>query len=320
MNQVLQQLGLLGIVPVIAIEDAGQAEPLAQALIDGGLPCAEVTFRTDAAQRSIERMAKAFPSMLVGAGTVLSVDQAKRAVDSGARFIVSPGLNRSVVEYCVKRGVPVTPGVLTPTEIQAALELGLDVVKFFPAVASGGIEYLKAISAPYRQVWFIPTGGLTESNFVNYLKAPGVFACGGSWMVKTDLISAGKFDVVSELSRRAVGKMLDFRLCRPGNDDLVAGGAEKIVVELERIFHIPFGGRGSLAVAGTQAEFPEAQRAGLQGGIVVTTNFIERAVEYCARNGIGVKNGTSTEKNRRLVSVHLDLEVDGCAVQLLQSE
>jgi 2-dehydro-3-deoxyphosphogluconate aldolase/(4S)-4-hydroxy-2-oxoglutarate aldolase len=204
MNQILQEFSSLGIIPVIAIDSAQDAEPRARALVDGGLPCAEVTFRTAAARESIERIARAFPAMYLGAGTVLTIDQVKAAVESGAKYVVSPGTNQKTVEYCLANNIPVTPGIATPTEIEMALELGLDVVKFFPAEPLGGIPYLKAISAPYRGLKFIPTGGIDESNLLSYLKLPSVIACGGSWMVKAELINAKRFDEIQRLTAQVV--------------------------------------------------------------------------------------------------------------------
>lgn len=320
MNQILQQLGLVGIIPVIAIEDATNAEPLARALTDGGLPCAEVTFRTGAAQESLKRMAKAFPSMLVGAGTVLNLDQVKRSVDSGARFIVSPGLNRTVVEYCVQHDVPVIPGVATPTEIQAALELGLDVLKFFPAEASGGLEYLKAISAPFRQVRFIPTGGIDESNLIPYLKSPGVLACGGSWMVKADLISTKRFDDIKKLVEQAVAKMLGFQLSHLGINGATAQEAEQGAALISRLFHLPVRDGDSSVFVGKQFELLKRQYLGKHGHFAVSTNFIERAVASFARQGIGLREETKVEKNGKLATVYLDTEIGGFAVHLLQAE
>jgi 2-dehydro-3-deoxyphosphogluconate aldolase/(4S)-4-hydroxy-2-oxoglutarate aldolase len=196
---ILPMLGTIGIIPVVVIDDEAEAEPLARALIEGGLPTMEITFRTGAARRAIERVAKAVPEMLLGAGTVLSVEQVKTAVGSGARYIVSPGMNRAVVEYCLANNIPVTPGAVTPTEIGSALELGVGIVKFFPAEASGGVEYLKAVGAPFGGMRFIPTGGVNEANVSHYLRLPFVHACGGSWMVKRELITAGGFD---EITRR----------------------------------------------------------------------------------------------------------------------
>ena len=204
MNRILEEIGSHGIVPVIVIDDAENAIPLSQALIEGGLPVAEVTFRTKAAQESIQRIAKTFPEMLIGAGTVLSVEQVKSAVDSGAKYIISPGLNPKVVEYCVSNGIPITPGIATPSEIERALELNLEVVKYFPAEALGGLNYLKAISAPYGNLRFIPTGGIDEKNLLTYLQFPKVLACGGSWMVKSELISSKKFNEIKILTTEAL--------------------------------------------------------------------------------------------------------------------
>jgi 2-dehydro-3-deoxyphosphogluconate aldolase/(4S)-4-hydroxy-2-oxoglutarate aldolase len=202
-TEILAMLGTVGIIPVVVIDDDGAAEPLAHALVDGGLPTMEITFRTEAAQRAIGRVAKAVPGMLLGAGTVLTVEQAKAALGSGAVYIVAPGLNRPVVEYCLNNAIPVTPGAVTPTEIGSALELGLHIVKFFPAEASGGVEYLKAVGAPYVDMKFIPTGGINETNVVQYLRLPCVHACGGSWMVKRELIANGRFAEISKLAANA---------------------------------------------------------------------------------------------------------------------
>jgi 2-dehydro-3-deoxyphosphogluconate aldolase/(4S)-4-hydroxy-2-oxoglutarate aldolase len=193
----------LRIIPIVAIHDAQNANPLADALIEGGLPSAEITFRTEAALDAISCMAKR-GDMLVGAGTVLKVEQARRAVDSGACFIVSPGFNPKVVQYCVENHIPVTPGTSTPTDIERAIDFGLDVVKFFPAEAFGGVRTLKAISAPFGMMRFIPTGGIGPHNLIAYLSLPNIPACGGSWMVKSDLISKGKFTEIIRLTREAM--------------------------------------------------------------------------------------------------------------------
>lgn len=204
MHKILEEIGQLGLVPVIVIEDVENAVPLAKALIEGGLPVAEVTFRTKAAREAIEKIAKEFPNMLLGAGTVLTTDQVKAATDAGAKYIVSPGLNPKVVEYCVNNNIPITPGIATPSEIERALEFNLEVVKYFPAEPLGGINYLKAISAPYGMLKFIPTGGIDESNLLSYLRFNKILACGGSWMVKSDLITGKQFDVIANLTAKAV--------------------------------------------------------------------------------------------------------------------
>lgn len=204
MTDLLEKLGVLGVVPVVKIERAEDAVELGRALLAGGLPCAEITFRTAAAEEAIRQIASNLPEVIVGAGTVLSVEQADRAVSAGARFIVSPGFNQKVVDWCLQNEIPVTPGVLTPTEIDMALYRGLDILKFFPAEAMGGIATLKAISAPYGSVKFIPTGGINQNNLADYLALPSVHCCGGSWLVKTHLISAGKFDEITRLTREAM--------------------------------------------------------------------------------------------------------------------
>lgn len=204
MDKMKSQIKSLGVVPVIAIEDAKDALALGDALIAGGLACAEVTFRTAAAEESIRTLSQKFPEMLVGAGTVLTVDQAKRAVDGGAQFLVTPGFDEAVVTWCLGEGVSIFPGVATPTEVNMALHHGLKTLKFFPAEALGGVKFLKAIAAPYGEVRFIPTGGINPQNLSDYLKLPAVIACGGSWLVKKTMIANGEFNTITNLVREAV--------------------------------------------------------------------------------------------------------------------
>lgn len=204
MNITLKKLEQFGIVPVVVLEDTKDAAPLAKALCDGGLACAEVTFRTDAAEESIRIMTKEFPEMVVGAGTVLTTEQVDRAVNAGAQFIVSPGFNPAVVKYCIEKNIPVTLGVVTPSEMEKAIEMGLEVVKFFPAEPSGGLEMIKAVAAPYTMLKFMPTGGINPKNIVPYLQYEKILACGGSWMVKGNLISEGAFDKITDLTKEAV--------------------------------------------------------------------------------------------------------------------
>lgn len=211
MHDTLQMLGQIGIIPVIAIDDAETAVPLGKALLDGGLPCAEITFRTAAAADAIKMMNAAFPEMLVGAGTVLTVAQAEQAVSAGANFIVTPGFDAQVVNWCLANDTPITPGVMTPTDINQALAKGLNILKFFPAEAAGGIKTLKAIGGPYVGVKFIPTGGINASNLADYLRLPMVHACGGSYMVKKQLIAAADFHTITNLTREAVAQVTAVR-------------------------------------------------------------------------------------------------------------
>ncbi|MCL2224300.1 MAG: bifunctional 4-hydroxy-2-oxoglutarate aldolase/2-dehydro-3-deoxy-phosphogluconate aldolase [Defluviitaleaceae bacterium] len=203
MHTIFEKLSEMRIVPVIVIEDAAKAVPLAKALCEGGLPCAEVTFRTAAAADAISEMVRAFPQMLVGAGTILSPQQADEAAKAGAKFMVSPGLNPLTVRHCTEKGIPMLPGVCTPSEVEQGLSLGLDVLKFFPAEAAGGVNMLKALSGPYRNINFVPTGGIGAANLREYLALKNVIACGGSWMVSGELIESGDFAKITELTREA---------------------------------------------------------------------------------------------------------------------
>ncbi|HIZ79031.1 MAG TPA: bifunctional 4-hydroxy-2-oxoglutarate aldolase/2-dehydro-3-deoxy-phosphogluconate aldolase [Candidatus Lachnoclostridium stercorigallinarum] len=191
------------VVPVVVLDDPKDALPLAKALTEGGLPCAEVTFRTEAAEESIRQMSREYPDMLLGAGTVLTTEQVDRAIAAGARFIVSPGFDPEIVDYCLEKGIPVFPGCMTPSEVAQGVKRGLKVLKFFPAEQAGGLAMIKAMAAPYTTVKFMPTGGISAKNLKEYLACDKILCCGGSWMVKGDLIREGKFDRVKELAAEA---------------------------------------------------------------------------------------------------------------------
>lgn len=203
-KQMEEKIAELKVVPVVVLEDAKDAAPLAKALCEGGLPCAEVTFRTAAARDSIKAMTDAYPDMLVGAGTVLTTEQVDSAVEAGAKFIVCPGFDPEIVDYCLEKEIPVFPGCITPSEVAQAVKRGLRVVKFFPAEQFGGVATIKALSAPYVGLKFMPTGGISAKNLKEYLACKPIVACGGSWMVKKDLIQAGEFEKIKELTKEAV--------------------------------------------------------------------------------------------------------------------
>ena len=203
MKSEFERIKEIGIVPVIKIDDASSATSLAKALIDGGIPCAEVTFRTADAVRAIELMREAYPEMLLGAGTVLSIEQARLAKEAGASFVVSPGFNPKVVDWCIGNDLLIIPGCATPSDMEQAIERGLEVVKFFPAEQAGGINYIKAVSAPYSMLYFMPTGGIGTHNLKEYLSFDRVIACGGSWMVKSELINQGKYEEITRLCKEA---------------------------------------------------------------------------------------------------------------------
>jgi len=204
MNEVLKQIEKIGVVPVIMLSDVEKAVPLARALAAGGIPCAEVTFRTAEGEACIRRIAAELPELLLGAGTVLTTEQADRAVQAGAKFVVSPGFNPRVVQHCVDNGILITPGCATPSDMEAAMEMGLDAVKFFPAEQAGGLAYIKAVAAPYAGLRFMPTGGISAANLGAYVAFSKVFACGGSWMVQKQMIDAGDFDEITRLCKEAV--------------------------------------------------------------------------------------------------------------------
>ena len=204
MKTMEQRLEEYGVVPVVVLKDTKDAIPLADALMEGGLSCAEVTFRTDAAEESIRLMSEKYPEMLVGAGTVLTIEQVDRAVNAGAKFIVSPGFDAEIVDYCLAKNIPVFPGCITPSEVAQAVKRGLKVIKFFPAEQAGGVAMIKAMGAPYGMVKFMPTGGISAKNLSDYLSCSNIVCCGGSWMVKGDLIAEGKFDEITALTKEAV--------------------------------------------------------------------------------------------------------------------
>lgn len=211
MNAILEQVSKFGVVPVVVLNDVKDAEPLAKALCEGGLPCAEVTFRTAAAEESIRVMCEKYPEMLVGAGTVLTIDQVDRAVNAGAKFIVSPGFDPEIVDYCLSKDILVLPGCITPSEVAQAVKRGLKVIKFFPAEAAGGIKMIKAMAAPYTSVNFMPTGGISEKNLEQYLSYDRIVACSGSWMVSGALVKEGKFDEIKALTKEAVDLVAKIR-------------------------------------------------------------------------------------------------------------
>lgn len=227
MNKVLEEIQNYGLVPVVVLNDAADAIPVAKALCDGGLPVAEVTFRTDAAEESIRLITKEFPDMLVGAGTVLTIDQVDRAVNAGAKFIVSPGFNPNVVKHCIDKNIPVAPGCNNPSNMEQAMEMGLDVVKFFPAEQSGGVKAIKAMAAPYVNLKFMPTGGINAKNLADYLSFNKIIACGGSWMVSGDLVKNKEFDKIAALTKEAVAKVEAIR--NPKKEEPVVSNGLKTI-------------------------------------------------------------------------------------------
>lgn len=321
MQDTLKTINEMGIVPVIKIDNAKDAVSLAKALTEGGLPVAEITFRTAAAEDAIKAVAAECPNVLVGAGTIVNVEQAERALSAGAKFIVTPGFSPAVVKYCVDRKVPIIPGIATPTEIQMALDHGVNVVKFFPADAFGGIKTLKTMSAPYAQIKFIPTGGITAANLVEYILFPKVFACGGTWMVKDEFIKAGQFAEITRLTRETINIMLGFDLGHIGINMNAAEASLKLSKDLCAMFNLPLKEGNSSNFAGKGLEVNKSKGLGANGHIAIVTNSITRAVAYLERQGVAVDMNTARKDAAGVyAAVYLKGEFGGFAIHLLQKK
>ena len=319
MKDLAERFHEVGVVPVVVLEDAKDAVPLAQALVEGGLPCAEVTFRTAAAEESIRIMSEQFPEMLVGAGTVLTTEQVDRAVNAGAKFIVSPGLNPKVVKYCVEKGIPVTPGCSNPSDVEVAIELGLDVVKFFPAEAAGGLSMIKSMAAPYTKMKFMPTGGINAKNLTSYLDFKKIIACGGSWMVNKDMIAAKDWDGITALTKEAVSTMLGFKLLHVGvnnaSEEVAAAESAKFATLLGENVKV---GNSSMFV-GTLIEMMKNPGRGTNGHICIQTNYLDRAIYHLEKRGF-VFDESSFKYNDKgeLTVAYLKDEIAGFAVHFNQ--
>lgn len=319
MNEVLEQISNIGIVPVVVLDDTKDARPLAEALINGGLPCAEVTFRTKAAAETIKIMTESFPEMLVGAGTVLTTEQVDLAVDAGAKFVVSPGFNPKIVKYCIERGINIIPGASNPSDIEQALEFGLDVVKFFPAEAAGGLNMIKSMAAPYTQIKFMPTGGINEENVCEYLAFNKIIACGGSWMVKKELVSEGRFDEIRKITERAVRKMLGFELTHVGINCESDKEADMVASKFSEIFGFDKNIKNSSIFAGENIELMKKEGRGHRGHIAIGTNNVERAKNFLKSvKNINFLEDSAIIKNSRLTAVYLEDEIGGFAIHLVQ--
>lgn len=320
MSNILKEMSNIGIIPVVALDDAKDAAPLAKALIKGGIPCAEVTFRTDAAEETIRIMANEYPEMLVGAGTVLTTEQVDKAVEAGAKFIVSPGLNPKIVKYCLDNNIVVIPGCTNPSDVEVAIELGLETVKFFPAEPAGGLPMIKAMSAPYTKMKFMPTGGINENNLKSYLDFNKIIACGGSWMVKNDLIEAGNFEEITKLTRNAVNKMLGYKLkhmaINIGDSEL----ANKLGDDLENMFGFEkCEGLESIFVGG-QFELMKSHKYGEKGHIAIGTNYVERAVYHLKRQGVEfIEESAQYDAKGNLTLIFTKNDFNGFALHLTKN-
>jgi len=316
--ETLNLIGNCGIVPVVVIDNAKDAVPTAKALLAGGIDVMEITLRTPAGLDSIRQVAQNCPEVCVGAGTVLSLEQAKQAVEAGAKFIVSPGLDPKLVEWCLSNNVAVTPGCVTPSEITQALSLGLKVLKFFPADVYGGLSAMKALSGPFGDVKFIPTGGVSAKNLSEYAAAPFIHAIGGSWLcARADIVSAN-FDLITQLSAEAVKISLGFEMAHVGinceNGD--------VAMDVSKMFDKAFqtgikDGTGSI-FASAGIEVLKTMYLGDKGHIAFKTNNIHRAIAALAKRGFEADMSTAKSKGDVMIAVYLKQQIGGFAVHLLQ--
>ncbi len=320
MASVLEQISEYGIVPLVTLDDPNDAEPLAKALCEGGIPIAEVTFRTAAGGEGIRRMAKAFPNMLVGAGTVHDIDHAKETLDNGGKFVITPGFNAKVVDWCLKNGLEVCPGTVTPADLEQALDFGLKVVKFFPAGAYGGVNTLKALAGPYAMLKFVPTGGVNLDNLTDFLDLKNVAAAGGSFVPPGKMLKEKNWQGIVDTCHQIMSKVFDFSVghvgINAGNDD----NARKVGQAFSSIFSTPTRETDLAIFTGEIAEVMKKPFYGKNGHICVDTRDLPRALAMFRRNGVGYEErdvGTD-ENGNPVVLTFLKEELGDFAIQIRQ--
>ena len=317
MNQIIEQLYGIGIVPVVKIDDLDTALPIAKALCDGGVPCIEITFRTKHAAAAIKMISEAYPQMLIGAGTVLTPEQADTAMECGATFIVSPGFNPTMVGHCVAKNIPVIPGCATPSDVEKAIEIGLDVVKFFPAEAAGGLKMIKALAGPYGNLRYMPTGGITEKNINEYLSFGKIVACGGSYLVTDALVNAGDYQGITDICRKSMKSILGLEVAHVGinaGDEVEHGEIANQLSQL--IFTEPKTGASSTFVGGF--EVMKTPYLGKNGHVALAVNDIKRAVAYFEMMGVTFNQESKKEKDGKLSAIYFEKEIGGFAYHLVQ--
>jgi 2-dehydro-3-deoxyphosphogluconate aldolase/(4S)-4-hydroxy-2-oxoglutarate aldolase len=307
---ILEQYGL---IPAVKVNDPADAVPIGEALTRGGLPVAEFTFRTPAAEEAIKRAADALPDLVLGAGTVLTVDQADRAVKAGAKYIVSPGFNPKVAAWCVERDITILPGVSSGSEIEAAMELGIKAVKFFPAEQLGGLAAIKALSGPYFDMKFVPTGGVSEKNLAEYLSFPKILACGGSWFTKEEFVAAKAWDKVEAAARTAISLAMGFEVTHIGINGAASSDAVATAKRFSAIFGWPFKDGNLSTFSGTYVEVMKGNGRGKNGHISVGVNSLARAKAYLESKGVTFVPPAPGSK-----AVYMEEEIAGFGVHLLQ--
>lgn len=315
---ILERLSNAGIVPVVVLDDAKNAVPTADALLAGGIDVMEITFRTAAAADAIKAVAESSPGILLGAGTIITLEQCKKAVEMGAKFIVSPGFDAQVVGWCVENGVAVMPGCVTPTEIMEAMDMGLRVLKFFPANVYGGLSAMKSLSAPFGGVKFIPTGGVNTQNLAEFISAPFVHAVGGSWLCAKKDIAAGNFDKITALCKEARQAALGFAVAHIGINCPDEAASAAVCGQLEQAFGFAAKFGSSSNFSTDAIEVMKGSCLGANGHIAVRTNAIHMAMAELAKKGFAVDMTTAKYKGDKLIAVYLKGEIGGFAIHLLQ--
>ena len=314
---VLKRLSLSGVVPVVVLDNSADAVPAARALLAGGIDVMEITFRTAAAADAIRDVSAQCSDMLVGAGTVITLEQCKLAVECGAKFIVAPGYDEEVVTWCVENDIAVTPGCVTPTEIMAAMKHGLNVLKFFPAGVYGGLDALKALAGPFGGVKFIPTGGVNAQNLASFAASPYVHAVGGSWICPKADVAAGNFKKITALCTEARSVMLGFELAHVGMNCGDAEESMDLCRRLETAFGFTVKEGNSSNFAGAGVEVMKSRYLGANGHIAVRTNRMDMALEELRRRGFKADMSTAKYKGDKMTAVYLDGDFGGFAVHLL---
>ena len=320
MDACIKELYRIGIVPVVALEDAADALPLGAALKKGGVSAIEVTFRTAAAADAIRLLTREMPELLVGAGTVLTKEQADAAIEAGAKFIVSPCFQPELVSYVLSKGVPMCPGTATPGEMEQAMALGLSAVKFFPAEQNGGAPMLKALSAPYRDLLFMPTGGVKLENLRTYLALDQVFACCGTWLATKDDIKAKAFDKITARTREAVKTMLNFRIKHVGINSKDEAEAKKTATLLCSIFDFDYNDTELSVFTGTAVEVMKYMGRGSLGHIAIGADNVDRAEYYLRQRGFSFDESTRrVDAAGRTTFLYLTEEIGGFAFHLTKN-
>lgn len=318
MNPVLEEISKIGLVPVIKLNDPQKAVPLAKALAKGGIPVAEVTFRAAGADIAIANIARELPNILVGAGTVITVEQVKKAVAAGAKYIISPGFDPEVVQYCIDNDIPVTPGCTNPSEVGIATKMGLEVVKFFPAEAAGGLKVLKALAGPFPKMRFIPTGGISPANLNEYLAFSKIIACGGSWMVPEKLVDANDWEGITALAREAVMTMLDISLKHIGINCADEAAAVQNANLFSALINQPIRETSKSYFAGSAFEIMKYNGVGKCGHIALAVTSVERAMHFFASQGFAFdESSVAYDDSGKPKFVYFKDEIAGFGVHLV---